>query len=260
MWGIASGLAVGAVVWHEYEPVSAYLVRTMSLNRRAALEATSNAIKATVLLLLCAYSITSGEAVRTVWGDRFAERPARVTMAIYAALDVVSLAKVPTLKRSTIVHHTGVGLATAWMLLGVGWGDDGAHAPRLAKCLFVYGLLSSYAYAVNALLAVRRVISPHTRLRWPALVIYGVACLCNWSYQLYWMHDIHWSLWMPFLTVLYMFVQDDLILLKWLYQGPRVPQTTHPCTPNHQHNSSRRPCDARLSAAIPAETACSLTV
>jgi len=194
MWGLLVGLAFGGFVWREYTPIAAYLQREQSMKRVEALEATSNIIKAVVLLCLCTYSYLSGEAVRAVCLDRFSPATVQVTMAIYASLDVVSLMQVPKLARSTRIHHVGVGVVATWMLMCVDWSHDGRHAPRVAKCLFVYGLVSSNPYAVNGLLAVRRHISPRTRLRWVALVIYAASCAVNWTYQLYWLPDMHWSL------------------------------------------------------------------
>lgn len=210
---------VAALCAYEYDVWEAYFVSKHSLQRGRATEAASNVIKSAVLLCLSAYSLWSGRGADMVLRDRFNPTSVQITVGTYALLDGLSLWRVPVLSRSTRIHHWGVVVSATWMLLGNDWSDGGVHASRLAKCLFGYGLFSSYAYAVNALLAVRRVVKPDTHLRYPALGVYVVTCAVNWSYQLIWLWSMHWLLWLPFLGLLWTFVQDDLVLMAWLYHG-----------------------------------------
>ena len=144
---------------------------------------------------------------------------------MYIATDLVALALVPKLPFSTVMHHV---TTTALMLMvsGVnlqlkGWtGLLGVSK----MCLF-YGMCSSYAYLVNAFLALR-VVYPISLKSMEVLCklslwIYLACCAVNWSVHLYWLGGLilQWELSLPILLYtipIANMMNDDIKLIRWL--------------------------------------------
>lgn len=154
-------------------------------------------------------------------------------VALYIATDAYALAVVPALPFTTLVHH----ILTTLMGLYV-FASDLTLPSSIASMMCWYGVCSSFAYAVNALLALR---FRYGGQRWCdflstlSLVIYAVACAANWSLHVSWtcrwvtaaltrpwssMVSMLLSETLPrllYMTAVLGLVRDDLILMGWLY-------------------------------------------
>ena len=143
---------------------------------------------------------------------------------LYIVTDIVALYMVPKLPRSTILHH--VSTATLIMLVsGIdvsikGWGGF----LGVCKMALVYGIFSSFAFLVNAYLALRVV---YPQAKWMPLFVklslypYVLCCAINWTVHLVWLAGIVAALDISVYNVLYVFaisfmVHDDIVLIKWL--------------------------------------------
>lgn len=135
--------------------------------------------------------------------------------ATYASLDMSALAYNPNCHMSTTIHHVLVQFLYAYCY----WVDFNMNT--LAKGISVYAVFSCYAYLVNYRLAIRFMNHKYENMiNATSLAIYCLACLCNWTIQLY-------LLWfdMPesyiIEKVIYggliaMIVNDDVFLMKFL--------------------------------------------
>lgn len=139
----------------------------------------------------------------------------RTLAPVYAALDIVSLVKVPRMKKSTIFHHYAVAATAALIRY-----DQHIVLGSLPGALCVYGLFSMLAYFVNGFLALRYLVSPESRefiarAAWLSGVGYALICAIHWPYQLHtaYTHQI-WAL--P--VVVAAFVTDDIDLMRYLFR------------------------------------------
>ncbi len=171
--------------------------------------------------------VLNTQFVRELWrmfSDDFGGIVTKRSVVMYVVTDVVALALVPKLPRSTIIHHV-----LTFMLGIVGWscnltikGYKGVLS--IAKMPLVYGTICCISFMVNAYLALR-VVYPKSKavkvLCYLSLVSYLICCAVNWTYQLYWLVTIilagEFSLYAALYIFLMLFiVNDDIVLIKWL--------------------------------------------
>jgi hypothetical protein len=131
----------------------------------------------------------------------------------YAALDVVSLAQVRRMMRSTLVHHVLVGLC------GVYVSTHRIGPGTLSGQIAVYALFSSLAWFVNGFLGARYLMDDHSKALTTAArtcgLGYAAVCAVHWTFQAHCVWRAPQSLWC--LPVLFAgFVQDDVVLMRWL--------------------------------------------
>lgn len=143
---------------------------------------------------------------------------------LYIVTDIVALYVVPKLPCSTVLHH--VSTAMLIMLVSTidisvkGWGG----LLGVCKMALIYGVFSSFAFLVNAYLALRVV---YPKAKWmPFLVTlslypYVLCCAINWTVHLVWLAGIITAFDFSVYNVLYVFtisfmIHDDIVLIKWL--------------------------------------------
>ena len=144
---------------------------------------------------------------------------------MYIATDLVALFLVPKLPASTVMHH----ITTTVLMLMVsginlelkGW----TGLLGVSKMCMFYGMCSTYAYLVNAFLALRVVYPISWRfmdvLCKLSLWIYLVCCAVNWSVHMCWLGGLilQWEMSLPVLLYtipIASMVNDDIKLIRWL--------------------------------------------
>lgn len=148
------------------------------------------------------------------------------SMALYETTDVVALFMVPKLPRSTVIHHVTT-TALSFLVFSLDLGVKGLGGPLTpAKMCVLYGAFSTIPFLVNAYLALR-VVYPNSKLVKAlchlSLGTYVVCCALNWSVHLLWVLGFLGEREFSFYSIAYMvlimfIVQDDVILMKWLYR------------------------------------------
>ena len=141
---------------------------------------------------------------------------------IYVTNDIVALAVVPNLPKSTKIHHS-----TTTFLLFFNYISDYStiYEPNnVAKLIIVYALFSCYSFSVNFYLGVRllndnsvKFTSFINNIRYSSFIIYLLSCSINWSYQIFTLlsNPIGMSQ-IIYVMVMSLVVYDDLVLLSWL--------------------------------------------
>jgi len=148
--------------------------------------------------------------------------------ATYASLDMSALAYNPNCHMSTTIHHVLVQFLYAYCY----WVDFNMNT--LAKGISIYAVFSCYAYLVNYRLAIRFMNHKYENMiNETSLAIYCLACLCNWTIQLYLLSfDMPESYIIE--KVIYggliaMIVNDDVFLMKFLARSqPNQMLLLHP--------------------------------
>jgi len=150
------------------------------------------------------------------------QRSWRLLTMLYASTDLISLIRSPNMPFSTQLHHYGVLLALAIILLSK------FNGPSLAKALAIYGSFSAGAGVVNTYLGTRKMVDPKSKRLWLlkkiSLVTYILACSGNWTWQLnylliYLKAPYKLTTIFKFLVntgLLYSWIQDDLKLMRHL--------------------------------------------
>jgi hypothetical protein len=141
---------------------------------------------------------------------------------IYVTNDIVALAVVPNLPKSTKIHHS-----TTTLLLFFNYISDYStiyEPSNVEKLIIVYALFSCYSFSVNFYLGVRLLNDESTKfesfiknIRYSSFVIYLLSCSLNWSYQIFTLlsNPIGISQ-IIYVMVMSLVVYDDLVLLSWL--------------------------------------------
>lgn len=148
--------------------------------------------------------------------------------ATYASLDMSALAYNPNCHMSTTIHHVLVQFLYAYCY----WVNFNMNT--LAKGISIYAVFSCYAYLVNYRLAIRFMNHKYENMiNETSLAIYCLACLCNWTIQLYLLSfDMPESYIIE--KVIYggliaMIVNDDVFLMKFLARSqPNQMLLLHP--------------------------------
>ena len=145
--------------------------------------------------------------------------------ALYSIPDFVSMMLVYDMHLSTYIHHIAVVIFTFINF------NQTYDKPTIWIAIVIYGLYSSFSYIVNFILASRffKLSSDPKEQKWVsrllttiAFWIYLICCFFNWSWQIHFSitlvsNNYHQNLEMLIYSILlYAFIRDDIMLLKWL--------------------------------------------
>ena len=144
---------------------------------------------------------------------------------LYCIPDTVSLVMVRKMKLNTQLHH--ICVLIFWY---VNLRNDFQQS-NVWTSVVVYAIFSTFAYAVNFLLASRFLNFGQGWMRLLTLIsldIYLICCLLNWSFQIYYLAFL-WKLGQRlsvtgYSALMCLLVYDDILLIKWLcykYKGGR---------------------------------------
>jgi hypothetical protein len=117
-----------------------------------------------------------------------------------------------TMKTSTVFHHICVIIATIFIMLS-DLNKSGVHISFI-----VYGLYSVYTFLVNFFLGARFLTNFSSNFMYITNGSYILSCSLNWNWQIYYTINnfyFHYQ-WFIFLTLLYFWINDDIILNKFL--------------------------------------------
>ena len=143
---------------------------------------------------------------------------------LYIATDIVALYMVPKLPLSTVLHHVSttvlIMLVSSMDISVKGWGG----LLGVCKMSLIYGVLSSFAFLVNAYLGLRVVYPKAKWMHWfvkISLYPYVLCCAINWTTHAVWLAGIISSFDLSIYNLLYLIaisfmVHDDIVLTRWL--------------------------------------------
>lgn len=191
------------------------------LEHRQKMRAVKNLTKATFLAYLTIYTTPHILAlVQTgIWDNDLITWMGN----IYVSTDMAGLFYVKSLPTSTKIHHTVVFFLGIMNIIA-DYGQPGTHRNLVALAYF-----SLIPYSVNCLLGTKDLrlhpIFYRILAVWSALV-YGVCIVCNFVYQhitIFWYNEDWWVIRYGFLSLYYIILGDDQILMKWLAKVARNP-------------------------------------
>lgn len=156
--------------------------------------------------------------------------------ATYASLDMSALAYNPNSHMSTTIHHILVQCLYAYCY----WVKFNLNT--LAKGISVYAVFSCYAYMVNYRLAIRFMNHKYENcINIMSLIIYCLACLSNWSIQLYLvfmdMPESYIIEKVIYMALIAMIMNDDVFLMKFLAKS--YPNKMLKCCSNNNSKRSK---------------------
>jgi hypothetical protein len=117
-----------------------------------------------------------------------------------------------TMKLSTVFHHICVIIATIFIMF------SDLNQPGVHISFIVYGLYSAYTFLVNFFLGARFITNFNNTFLTLTNASYVISCSLNWDWQIYYTYQyfyFHYQ-WLIFLTLLYFWINDDIILVKFL--------------------------------------------
>merc|ERR1712166_100007 len=210
------------VVWSSYHSFHFYLTKYSQSyatieDQAKQFYVLSNLIKRSVLL---SYSPIAGYLLyQTMYLDTWDSNRIRIMGTLYCIPDFVSLFMVSRMATTTMVHYIVVCVFNAFSLY------NDYDQINVIRAIMVYAVWSTFAYMVNLLLASRFVDTSPTMsmvLSALALLIYGLCCLFNWSWQVWFLSGLFQE--KPFQVIGYvalmgMLVWDDIALMKWLFKN-----------------------------------------
>ncbi|CCW69744.1 unnamed protein product [Phytomonas sp. Hart1] len=175
-----------------------------------------NLIKAGILISITPFAVY--QLSRIVLYDEWESNILRNLGCIFALPDFISMIIVERMRWSTWIHHLCVVLFNYFSIM------NDYKKENIFRCIVVYAGFSSFGYCVNVLLASRFLgLTPSVAriLSFMALVVYGLCCSINWSWQVYYLlrlirkgNDL-WSVYL-YLVLICFVVWDDIILNIWL--------------------------------------------
>ena len=156
--------------------------------------------------------------------------------ATYSSLDMSALVYNPNCHMSTTIHHVLVQFLYAYCY----WVDFNMNT--LAKGISVYAVFSCYAYMVNYRLAIRFMNHKYENaINIMSLIIYALACFCNWGIQLYLvcfdMTESYIIEKVIYAGLIALIMNDDVFLMKFLAKS--YPNRMLPCCSNNKNKRSR---------------------
>ena len=142
--------------------------------------------------------------------------------SLYVSNDIMALALVPNLPKTTKIHHS-----ITTFLLGYTMTVDYNDISNPGKLMLIYTLLSSYSFLVNFYLGIRFLEQKNTKnklikySRAASFYTYTTCCFINWSIHCFILLSRIISLqynlqYLAYTGMLYFIVKDDLILMSWL--------------------------------------------
>ena len=117
-----------------------------------------------------------------------------------------------TMKISTLFHHLCVIIATIFIVVS-DLQKIGVHISFM-----MYGLFSAYTFLVNYFLGARFIYNFSKKSITFTNCTYILSCTLNWNWQLFYLiKNFYLSIdWLVFTTLLYFWISDDIILIKFL--------------------------------------------
>lgn len=144
----------------------------------------------------------------------------------YVSNDLMGLLIVPKLPFSTKMHH----IITSTLLFysyTIDFEDE-----NVGRWMFLYTIMSTYTFAVNFYLGIRHIrtdVNSNTnilidKVRVSAFYIYLIACVINWLIHTILIIErlINFNLYISYVMYCFLLIpiiNDDLILLGWLYNN-----------------------------------------
>ncbi|CCW63996.1 unnamed protein product [Phytomonas sp. EM1] len=175
-----------------------------------------NLIKAGILISITPFAMF--HLIRIVLYDEWESHILRNLGCIFTLPDFVAMIIVKRMRWSTWIHHLCVVVFNYFSIM------NDYKKENIFRCIVVYAGFSSFGYCVNVLLASRFLglsTSLAHILSFAALVVYGLCCSINWSWQVYYLvrlirrgKDL-WSVYL-YLVLICFVVWDDIVLNKWL--------------------------------------------
>lgn len=159
-------------------------------------------------------------ALYNTWNNEYANLFANA----YVSNDFVGLLIVPKLPKSTKMHHI---ISTSLLLYSY---TINFQEENVGRWMFIYTLMSTFPFLVNSYLGLRFIQTKENsninifidKIRVMAYYIYLSTCFFNWlvhgllvSNKIY-----NFNLELPYIIYLFLLIpiiNDDLILLNWLY-------------------------------------------
>lgn len=117
-----------------------------------------------------------------------------------------------TMKINTLFHHACVIIATLFIIYS-DLEQQGVHISFI-----MYGLYSAYTFLVNYFLGARFIHKFSDNMITLTNLTYITSCSFNWNWQIYYTINnfYFYYQWFIFLTLLYFWINDDIILNKFL--------------------------------------------
>lgn len=143
--------------------------------------------------------------------------------AYYIMNDVVGLLLVKKLPITTKIHHITTSIAGFTIIMKETTKID------ILTLIVLYAVFSSMAFCVNFYLGLR-IYSKNTKLKQILSIasfwVYLISCIISWIFQAYMSYFVLPTvpLWHSLLysMFLYSVVNDDIILMKWLYNDNKI--------------------------------------
>lgn len=176
-----------------------------------------NILKACYLCVLSLY--TTYYMVQAFMYNAWINEQLHLLGLLYAMPDLISLFRVPGLSRNTIQHHITV-VVLGVLNLAIDYTND-----TYWRGIIIYAYLSMLTFMVNFYLGYRLIDDNKSRVLSVIRVAfwnYLISITLNWSYQLFiigkWLPGNWWlyGLYVNF-AMIYCVVQDDIILINFLY-------------------------------------------
>ena len=195
-----------------------------NLNYNKQIYVLKNITKSIVLFIITFYSIDTIliPAYHNNWNNQYSY----IFGSAYVSNDLIGLLLVPKLPFSTKMHHI-ITTSLLFYSYSIDFRED-----NVGRWMFIYTLMSTYSFLVNTYLGLRHIrtkevsklnfIIDHIRVL--AFYIYLIVCVINWVIHLYLMiHKIYnYEFTISYLMyglLLSPIINDDLILLNWLYKN-----------------------------------------
>ena len=166
--------------------------------------------------------------IPSIYGE-FKNREANLFSSAYVANDFIGLLVVPNLPRSTKFHH----IVTTSLLL-YSYTIDFTEE-NVGRWMFIYTLMSTFTFLVNTYLGLRFIETPKDsminrlidNIRILAYYIYLTSCIINWIIHILLTSQKVYNFDLQLSYILYLFllipiINDDLILLNWLYNKKKI--------------------------------------
>jgi hypothetical protein len=174
-----------------------------------------NISKSLILIYICFYGYKKvfDALYNNVWDNEFIYQLG----ILYSSHDILSLFNYYNILSSTTkLHHYSV-LILSIANLNIDYTKD-----TIWRGLIAYAFFSALAFYVNTFLGSRFLIKRKSTylISKAAFIVYLISCAANWSYQVYYFYNfynINYYHTFIYSFLASMLVNDDIILLKFLY-------------------------------------------
>ena len=171
--------------------------------------------KSLILIYICAFGYRKvlDALFYGIWDNEFIYQLG----ILYSSHDILSLFKYyHILSNTTKLHHLSV------LILSYANLNNDYTKPTIWKGLIAYAFFSALAFYVNTFLGIRFLIrrSNTIIISKIAFLVYLTSCVFNWCFQIYYFYsyfNINISHTLIYLFLSSMLINDDIILLKFLY-------------------------------------------